>query len=149
MIIQNSKGHIFLDFFNVKEKKISNEEYQPLTHSLLVVKYNNSFLLVFDKWKNNWELPGGSIENNESPRDCAIRELKEETNQEISDLKFKGIMKFQLQPDNRIEYGALYIGKLKNFIEFDENDEIKEIKLWNQIEPIDIDEIDKKLLDYY
>jgi len=148
MIIQNSKGYIFLDFYKIDEKNIFEDQYNPLTHSLLIIKYENKFLVVFDKWKNIWELPGGSIEKTETPRECALRELKEETNQEINNLVFKGIMKFQLKPNNGIEYGTLYYGELNNFIPFNENEEIKNIKLWDKKEIIKIDEIDKKLLDF-
>jgi len=149
MIVKNSKGHIFLDFYKIDESNIYEDQYKPLTHSLLIIKYDNRFLVVFDKWKNNWELPGGYIEKTETPRVCALRELKEETNQEINDLIFKGIMKFQLRPDNRIEYGALYYGELKSFIPFNENKEIKNIKLWDKKEIIKIDEIDRKILDSF
>jgi len=149
MIIQNSEGHAFLDFYKIDEKNILEGQYDPLTHSLLIIKYENKILVVFDRWKNIWELPGGSIKKTETPRECALRELKEETNQEINNLVFKGIMKFQLKPDNRIEYGALYYGELNNFIPFNnENEEIKNIKLWDKKEIIKIDEIDEKLLDF-
>ena len=57
-------------------------------------------------------------------------------------------MKFQLKPNNRIEYGALYYGELNNFIPFNENKEIENIKLWDKKEIIRIDEIDEKLLDF-
>ena len=149
MIIENSDGHKFLDFIKIDESKIIDSKYSPLTHSLLVIKYQNRFLVVFDKWKKHWELPGGSIENNESPRECAIRELFEETNQNLPELNFKGLMKFQLKPDDRIEFGALYSGTLLTYEDFKENDEIKEILFWDRSQKIDIDEIDEKLLDYF
>lgn len=149
MILKNSDGHIFVDFHKIDENKINESNFSPLTHSLLVIKYKNTYLIVFDKWKNHWELPGGSIDENESPRECAIRELKEETNQELTRLDFKGIMEFQLKPDDRIEYGALFSGLLSEIREFKENDEIKEIIFWDRITEINIDEIDEKLLEYF
>lgn len=60
----------------------------------------------------DWELPGGMIDQRESPRTCAARELLEETNQSIPNLQFKGLMKFQLEPDDRLEFGALYRGEI-------------------------------------
>lgn len=147
-IIEDRNGNIFLDFFDKKESEFKN--FSPPTHALIVVKKENKFLLVYDKWKEQWELPGGMIEENESTRDCIIRELREETNQQVKDLSFRGIMKFKLQPDYRIEYGALYTGYLEELDAFEETDEIREITLWNKEDEIkDLNKIDKKLLDFY
>jgi 8-oxo-dGTP pyrophosphatase MutT (NUDIX family) len=35
-------------------------------------------LLVEPSYKDYWELPGGAVERDESPRDAAVREVKEE-----------------------------------------------------------------------
>ncbi|MBS4205014.1 NUDIX hydrolase [Bacillus sp. FJAT-49754] len=122
----------------------------PLTHSLVVASYQGKFLLLFNKWRKYWELPGGMIDKGESPRQCALRELYEETNQRIDNIKFKGLMKLQLKPDDRMEYGALYSGVISDLKPFNENDEAEQIILWNQVTDIGyIDEIDEKLLDYY
>ncbi|MFW5985910.1 MAG: NUDIX domain-containing protein [Halanaerobiales bacterium] len=150
-IMKNSKGDIFLDLIEEEETNIlNNEKYKPFTHSLVVIKYNGKYLLVFDKWKEQWEVPGGGIEEQETPRECAIRETFEETNQKIEDLNFIGIMKFLLQPDERTEYGALYSAEIKKLKEFKETDEIKKVVLWDMKEDIGyVNEIDKKLLGYY
>ncbi|MFJ6216706.1 NUDIX domain-containing protein [Streptomyces sp. NPDC092296] len=36
------------------------------------------FLLVDPVYKDGWEMPGGTVEQDESPRDAACREVKEE-----------------------------------------------------------------------
>jgi 8-oxo-dGTP diphosphatase len=106
--------------------------------------------MIFNKWRKNWELAGGIIDEGESPRECAIRELFEETNQSIKKLSFKGLMKFQLKPDDRIEYGALYSGEIENLSVFSENEEAERILFWDRVNSIGyIDEIDEKLLEYY
>lgn len=156
-IVKNKKGDILLDLIKDEEANIlNNEKYQPLTHSLVIVKCDGKYLLVFDKWKKLWEVPGGGIEGQETPRECAIREVYEETNLKVDDLEFIGIMKFSLQPDQRIEYGALYGAEIKglDLNGFTETDEIKKIILWDpsrtRAEDMGyIDEIDKKLLEYY
>ncbi len=150
-ILVNKNGHIFLDFLYINEDDIDKYTIDaPLTHSLVVAKYNNKYLLIFDKWKKYWELPGGVREKDESARECAIRELYEETNQKVETLAFKGLMKFQLKPDNRLEYGALFSCEITTLQPFEENDEAAEIIFWDKTEKIGyIDEIDAKLLDYY
>lgn len=124
--------------------------YFPLTHSLVIAKYQESYLLVYDKWKNQWEVPGGMIESGETPRQCARRELYEETNQITNNLVFCGIMKFLLKPRDIIEFGALYSVRLGCINEFTRNDEIEEVVYWDRLTDIGyVNEIDKKLLEYY
>lgn len=149
-ILVSRKGHIFLDFLGVREEELMNYVIgAPLTHSLLVIKYQEKFLLMFNKWRQNWELPGGIIDKGETARECAVRELFEETNQTVSNLTFKGLMKFQLKPDDRIEYGALFSGEIINLNPFIDNDEAEQIILWDKVTDIgSIDEIDEKLLEY-
>lgn len=36
---------------------------------------------------NMWEFPGGKLELNETPKECLVREIKEELNLDIQDLK--------------------------------------------------------------
>lgn len=150
-ILVSKKGHVFLDFLKINEEEMSKYVTDaPLTHSLVVAKYQGKYLLIFNKWRQNWELAGGIIDEGETPRECAVRELFEETNQTIKLLFFKGLMKFQLKPDDRIEYGALYSGEIDNFIAFKENDEVEQIVCWDRVSSIGyIDEIDEKLLEYY
>jgi len=39
----------------------------------------------------SWSTPGGHLDFGESPEECAIREVKEETNVEIADVRFRAI----------------------------------------------------------
>jgi len=39
----------------------------------------------------SWSTPGGHLEFGESPEECAIREAKEETGVDITDVKFRAI----------------------------------------------------------
>ena len=49
-------------------------------------------LLAKPNYKKTWQLPGGGVENGESPEQAVIREVKEELNLNIveSDLSIKG-----------------------------------------------------------
>lgn len=48
------------------------------TSSAVIIK-DNKILLIWHKKLNTWLYPGGHIEENESPDDAVIREVKEET----------------------------------------------------------------------
>lgn len=153
-IVEDAKGNKLLKMLIVNENAIGQVELDgPLTHSLVVVTYNDNTLLVFNKYNRYWELPGGVIEEGETPRQCAERELNEETNQHASALEFKGFMKFHLQPDfhgpERIEYGALYAARIDDTTEFKENDEVERIIWWDGRSDIGyINEIDRSLTQF-
>ncbi|MBA2173684.1 NUDIX hydrolase [Halobacillus locisalis] len=149
-ILVSNKGHAFLEFLRVEEEQIdSYTNDAPLTHALVVVTYQNKKLVIFNKWRQNWELPGGMIDRGETPREAAIRELEEETNQIHETMSFSGLMKFRLKPDDRLEYGALYSCDLDHVRSFVENEEASSIHFWDESEDIgDVDEIDRELLHY-
>lgn len=57
--------------------------YNPRIGVATIVKKDNAILLGLRKselGKNTWGLPGGKLYHLEDPKDCALRELKEETN---------------------------------------------------------------------
>lgn len=153
-IVTDAKGNIFLEFFPIAEDEIENFSLDaPLTHSLFVVTCQDKYLFMLNKWRKSWELPGGVIEEGESARECVIRELFEETNQTARHVVFMGLMKFDLQPGfhgpKRMEYGALFSGRLVDIVDFVENNEAEKMILWDGISDIGlIAEIDKKLIEF-
>lgn len=151
MTILISKKEMYLSISWIDENEINKYVTDaPLTHSLVVAKYQEKYLLIFNKWRQQWELPCGIIDEGETPRECAERELHEEINQSIKQLSFKGLMKFRLKPDDRIEYGALYSGEIDIISDFKENEEVEKIIFRDREENIGyIDEIDEKLLEFY
>lgn len=73
-----------------------------LTNMIMI--YNNNKILVIDRIKKDWPgitFPGGHIEYNESFKDSAIREVKEETGLIIDEIQFCGIKQFQIKKDIR------------------------------------------------
>jgi len=151
MIINNRRGDIWEEMFDVDEKSIS--EFKPLTHSLIVVMYKEKSLLVFNRFKNHWELQGGMIDPGETARECAIRELKEEANQVVNNPTFVGVMKFMLVPDHwnivvRTEYGTLYFSDISSENAFKENEEMSGFCFWNGVDDIgEIEPIDAKMIE--
>jgi 8-oxo-dGTP pyrophosphatase MutT (NUDIX family) len=104
----------------------------PLPLALFALWCGDRVLLVFDRHRQAWELPGGMIEPPESPREAAVRELREETGQ-VPDgpVTFVGYARFALGPEQRPEYGALFAGRCVTPREFRPNEEIAAVRWWD------------------
>lgn len=145
--IENNVNYQFLEFIELNENELM--KIKPLAGSFVVVKNGDRYLLCFNKYRNQWELPAGKREEGETSRECAIRELYEETAQIIEQLEFKGIMKLKNKQNGEIKNNPVYYGTINELQPFIENEETSKITLWKQNENIGyIDEADKKLLVY-
>ncbi len=51
-------------------------------------------------YRNMWDVPGGHVEENETPEECIVREMKEEMNIDLKDFQLFCEKEF----DDRIEY---------------------------------------------
>ncbi|WP_405096793.1 NUDIX domain-containing protein [Oceanobacillus sp. FSL H7-0719] len=147
MIITKNNGFEFLDFLIVKETEIYN--YHRLAGSYAVIKCDDKYLLCYNTLRKQWELPAGQREKNETPKDCAIRELYEETGQSISDIEFKGLLKVKNIISNEIKYNPVYFTTLEKLQPFQKNSETSELQLWDLKKQIGyMDKVDIKVFDY-
>lgn len=97
---------------------------------------NGKVLMVKPNWSDQWDLPGGKIEANESFETALIREFREETGLEILDFESKPILqaKQNFYSDDTDEYFysemSLYLitKAEENNINKVDKEEIKEIK---------------------
>ena len=107
-ICVNKDGVVFEELITINEDDVKIEELEhPLTHALVIAKNEKGFLLMYNTWKNLWEVPGGLIEKGETMKICAEREMIEETNQIAEKIEFMGLMKFKFK-NNKTEYGGLF-----------------------------------------
>jgi len=147
-IAVNRHGITLLEYSQIPENQLVSDIYRPLLMTFLVIRHNQDFLLVYHRQRQTWELPGGHIESGESARDCAIRELFEETGQRVDPLEFRAVLKYRSESENRFYYGTLFSGELFSPIPFRENEEISQITYWNGAENIGyIDDIDAAVID--
>ena len=91
-----------------------------------------------DENKDKWIAVGGKFEYGESPEDCALREVKEETGLDINSYKYKGIVTF-VSDEWGTEYMHLFTSDqfTGEMTDCDEGElvwvpkkEIKDLKLW-------------------
>ena len=146
MLAANKSGWVLLEYLKIEESDIGKYN---VTGAFAIVKVGNRYLFGFNHWRKQWELPAGGIEQGETARKAAERELFEETHQENSALIFKGLAKI-MKPDGEIRYQAIYQGVQDELLPFDkkDNDEMDEIILWDLIQDIGyVDECDLKILE--
>lgn len=76
------------------------KEYPLPTVGGIVVAPDGDILLVRShKWNDMWTIPGGKIEMGESTHNAVIREIKEETNLDVSDVRLINIQDCIFSPE--------------------------------------------------
>lgn len=147
-LVSNMWGYNLVKFIPMSEEDLKYKRYEPITGSLIVVECEEKILIGYNTRRKQWELPAGSIEMGESPRDCAIRELYEETNQSVDNARFIGLVKLYDSNKELMDYQALYYAVLDKLESFSENEEMNEIKLWDLKEEIEeFDTVEREILN--
>ena len=60
MNIKNKGCYVLLEYIPCEEQEIIN--YKNVTSAGVVFKINNQYLIGFNDWRMQWELPVGGIE---------------------------------------------------------------------------------------
>lgn len=142
MITKNRNGWILHEYINVTEEQIT--KYTNVTGAYAIVKVGDKYLIGYNNWRKQWEFPAGGIEEGETARQAAYRELFEETHQENLELKFKGLFKVT-DSDGIQKYQAAFLGEKESItpFEYTDGDEMSKVYLWNLSEDIGyVDEVD-------
>lgn len=103
----------------------------PTPLALMVARSGSRTLIVYNRWRKCWELPGGMIEPGESAEAAARREFLEETGHASSDVRAAGVATFRLAPDGRLEHGAVYTCTVDEAVPFVPTAEIERIAWWD------------------
>ncbi|WP_241671995.1 NUDIX domain-containing protein [Streptomyces sp. IB2014 016-6] len=142
----DDRGNTLLSFTRGDEDAPPGDA--PLPAALVALWRDGRVLMVFDRHRRSWELPGGCTEQGESPRQAAVRELSEESGQAPDEpLRFIGYAKFVLAPDQRVEYLAVFTGRCAVARDFRANEETTAIAWWDLLEglPGDVQPLDARL----
>jgi 8-oxo-dGTP diphosphatase len=135
--VENTDGSVLLSFERIREDQVGSlDPSVPLTASLVVLWCGDECLMVFNRFRKAWELPGGMIDPGETPREAAVRELAEESDQRADSLEFAGVAKIRIAPDNRVEHLATYRGQLATPQPFTPNKEMSAATWWNPTDPL-------------
>ena len=112
--------------------------------TLCYIEKDGCYLMLHRVTKKNdinhdkWIGVGGHFEAHESPEDCLLREVKEETGLTLTEYRFRGLVTF-LSDDDPPEYMCLYTatGFSGEMISCDEGDlvwvpveDVPELELW-------------------
>ncbi|TDL80542.1 NUDIX domain-containing protein [Peribacillus frigoritolerans] len=140
-------GSEFVDFLMADESEL--DSFQPLAGSFVILNCRGKLLLCFSTKRKRWELPGGRRKSGESSKECAIRELFEETGQFIPQLEFAGLLKKRKKRTGKIKYSPIFFADAEELMPFKVNKETSKIILWDLSEHIGIiDQKDFSLLIY-
>lgn len=111
-------------------------EDAPMPAALAVIWNAQHLLLVFDRFRRQWELPGGRIDPGETPFRAAVRELHEESGLLVPTLTLAGYARFRLIAPAREEYAAVYTAHAATrHHDFTPNQEIGAICWWDTAAP--------------
>lgn len=109
-------------------------------------KQNNSTLMIYrdkkenDYHKGKWNGLGGKFNPGETPEECAIREIEEESGLKVKSVKMKGFITFPLFDGKEDWYVFLFtadefegeqIDSPEGQLEWIPNDKLTEMNLWD------------------
>ena len=158
MLVKDSRGNELLEVIDVNEEE-AMKHYAPVNHALLVVKIVEEYLLGFNKWRQDWEIFGGCMEEGETLRECIIREAKEELGLSNVEFTWLGLMHDNMapgyfNPEWHEEYGGLYGVTLSEEMlkEIEDNrtdkEEIERLAFYSEVKGTEkVAEIDEALLE--
>lgn len=115
--------------------------------AVVLARSANGVVLVFNRYRKVWELPGGLIDPGESARDSAARELAEEAGCTARNLEWLGLVEVD---DGVTHYGAVFACDVDAVPASFASDEIESITLCRRDRrPRPLGECDAALLNRF
>lgn len=98
-----------------------------LTYAVIGTRYCDRWIFVRHKLRRTWEIPGGHIEEGETPLEAARRELQEETGARFFELY--EICTYSVSKDGATTSGKLFYAEVTGLEGLQPQSEIGEITL--------------------
>jgi 8-oxo-dGTP diphosphatase len=120
--------------------------WDKLIYSVITARYLDKWIFVRHHQRSTFEIPGGHIEDNETPAEAAKRELMEETGA----VKFSLICvsTYSVTQDDETRFGKLYFAEISEMGQVPDVSEIEEIIFLNDLPiPVTYPEIQPQLFD--
>lgn len=102
--------------------------FQPegrILFSVIVTRYRDKWLFVRHRKRVTWEIPGGHVEDIETPDEAAVRELVEETG--ASEFTVECVAVYSVKENGETGYGKLYFADVKKLGSIPDTSEISEL----------------------
>lgn len=100
---------LLVDFLPCAEDELDSlDPAIPLRLSLMTARLGDRVLLVRNAVNGEWELSGGEVGEDETPRDAAVRRFQEETGVRAGPVAFVGVATAQIGHARDIEFLALF-----------------------------------------
>lgn len=117
------------------------------TFAVVLARAIDGLVLVFNRYRKVWELPGGLIDAGETPRAAVARELQEEAGCTARNLTWLGLVEVD---DGATHFGAVFACDVDDVPPTFENDEIAAIGRWRRSDrPRPLGESDAALLNRF
>lgn len=117
------------------------------TFAVVLASDKAGVLLVFNRYRKVWELPGGLIDPGESAREAVTRELREEAGCSARNLRWLGLVEVN---DGAVHFGAVFACDADDVPASFQSEEIGAIDHWRgQSHPRPLGASDAALLDRF
>lgn len=131
----------------LKIMSLANVLEENLASACIICLFAGKFLVGYNNWRKQWEVPAGKREPQETIFETAQREFLEETHQTLTDLKLVKIAKIQ---DKTTRFRAVFLGTIAAPIPFvkEDQDEMDKIAFctWDELDQMNVAELDLQIL---